>query len=489
MDEFNKILEIVSLISSGKVSSFSSLKEVIIKSKIKLSKSDIDVLFNLIKKLYWGMFSDLNFDEYKDLWKSLVVPDSNYPSMYGDLKKFLITSDNIFVAILDIHGYTSFCQKTRKNVSSLDRLNKFVETIIKSATKKYGVISRRERGDEIILVGSDAVDLINATFDVVNLFSKKISLVKIDGTDQSFLPPFEISGGIVGGYSTTPLIISEKGDLQGVLINLAARLQARANTISPNKTKIVVDYNTYYKFISSSKPKSDFVSKINFLFNGEIEFKGGSLKVYEIYYREDEKYKSLISEYIKKLSDAISRNEWKLEVISTLCDLGMIISDNIPSFYKKVEIYDDNEGKFEVFEVNNDYLSSIFMKLKYSVTNNRDYYSIKRLSFLIKLLDKIDEFDQIVKDYCKAVYREYLKVFYEYNKILIEDIKRNPSEFLNSSDIEVFSKYDSYKNRYEYILENVNSNPKFLNKRASIWNIAFNRVKDKIDFYIYSGKK
>ncbi|MFN4245551.1 MAG: hypothetical protein ACK4F9_05315, partial [Brevinematia bacterium] len=487
VDDSKKFLDLVSQILSGNISSFSSLREFIVSNKIKVSKTEIDVLFNLIKKLYWGMFYELNFEEYKDLWKVLVVPDQKYPSMYGDLKKFLMVP-NIFIALLDIHGYTSFCQKTRRNVTSLHRLDRFVEITIKNTAKKYGIMARRERGDEVILVGADVVDLLNATFDVINLFSKKISLVSIDKTDESFLPPFEISGGIVGGYSTAPLIISEKGDLQGILLNLAARLQSRANTISPNKTKIIVDYNTYYKFISSNKPKSDFVSKINFLFDGEIEFKGGSLKVYEIYYREDEKYKDLVSGYIKKLSDAISKNEWQTGVISALCDLVVVTLDNVPRFSKKIEFY--NEGKLEKIEVDNDYISGIFLSIKYSVVNSKDFYSMQnKLGLAVKILDEIEEVDQIVKDYCKSVYREYLKIFYEYNSLLKKSIEANPYDFLDNNDMEVFLKFGFYKEKYESLLKKINSNSKFLNKRSTIWNMAFGNVKDRISFSIYSGKK
>lgn len=488
MNNSEKFLSLVDLIQSGKITSFSSLKEEVLKNGIKITKGEMDILFNLIKKLYWGTFSELNFEEYTELWKALVIPDSKYPSLYGDLKKSIIIP-NLFISLLDIHGYTAFCQKTRKNITSLHRLDRFVETTIKNTAKRYGVIAKRERGDEVILIGTNAVDIINATFDVINLFSKKISLVEVIKEEgESFLPPFEISGGIVGGYSTTPLIIGEKGDLQGILINLAARLQSRANTISPSKTKIVIDQNTYHKFISSTKPKTTFVKTLKFLFNGEIEFKGGNLKVYEIYYREDEKYKDLIFDHLKKLTEKISKEDWQIGIISTLCDLGIVTSDNIPRFSKNVEIYHD--GELKSIEVTNDYISSIFLHIKYAISNSRDFsVALKRLGFLVELLENIDEFDQIVKDYCKAIYREYMKVLWEYEKILKKVIEENPSDFLTQNEIEVFIKFDSYQQMYESILRKINSDSKFLQKRNVIWSRALNSVKSQIKFSIYSGKK
>lgn len=487
MNNSNYFQSLVDLVVSGRISTYSSLKEYIVKNSIKVSKLELDIIFSLIKKLYWGTFSDLNFDEYTDLWRALVIPDQKYPSLYGDLKKIIILP-NLFISLLDIHGYTAFCQKTRRNVNSLHRLDKFVENTIKNTTKKYGVIARRERGDEVILIGADAVDIINATFDVINLFSKRIELVEVDQGEEPFLPPFEISGGIVGGYKTTPLVIGEKGDLQGILINLAARLQTRANTISPTKTKIVIDQSTYHKFISSNKPRSSFVKSIKFLFNGEIEFKGGRLKVFEIYYRDDEKYKDLIYEHIRKLTEKIDKGDWQVGVISTLCDLGIVVSDNIPKFSKTIELYHDGEVK--VFEVTNDFISSIFLHIKYAITNSRDFsVVVKRLGFLVEVLENVEEFDQIVKDYCKSVYKEYLKIFYEYDKILMTLVEQNPSDFLDVNEMEIFLRFNSYKEKYDSIIKKINSDPKFLQKRNIVWNRAFNNVRNQISFSIYTGKK
>ncbi|MCX8028999.1 MAG: hypothetical protein N2712_03280 [Brevinematales bacterium] len=484
----SNFLEIVNLILGSKITTFSSLKEFLAKNvSAKISKQELDILFKLIKRLYWGIFSDLNFDDYTELWKLLVIPDQKYPSLYGDIKKSIIIP-NLYISLLDIHGYTAFCQKTRKNINSLHRLDRFVESTIKSTTKKYGVISRRERGDEVILVGADPVDIINATFDVVNLFSKSIKLSNVENGEEPFLPPFEISGGIVGGYSTTPLIISESGDVQGILMNLASRLQSRANSISPSKTKIVIDQSTYHKFLNSTKPRTNFVKTIKFLFNGEIEFKGGKLKVYEIYYRENENYKDYISQHVKKLTEAISRNEWQTNVISILADLGILVSDNMSKFSKSVEIYYD--GEMRIFEVDNQFLSNTFMKIKYALSNSRDYkFVVEKMSLLVELLDRIDEFDQIVKDYLKVIYREFRKIFHEYEKLLLFHVKHTPLDFIDSSDFDIMNKFDSYKAAYSSVLDKIHSAPKSIQKRAIIMTRALNNVKNQIDFSIYSGKK
>ncbi len=486
------LLSLVRSILDGRISSFSELKAYIFSSKLSITKEELDVLFDTVKKVHWGVFAEVNYEDFPELWRELVIPDSKYPTLYGDLKKSMVIS-NIFVALLDIHGYTAFCQKTRKNISSLHRLDKFVENIVKETAKKEGVLAIRERGDEILLIGANALAVLNATFKVIELFSKpmKVGNDDVKAGEEVFLPPFNISGGIAGGYAFSPMIIGKNGDLQGFIINFAARLQTRANTIAPKSTKVVVDQIVYHKLISSNNIQSDkakILKKIKFLYHGELKFKGGELKVYEIYYKDEEKYKDLIAEYIAKLNKAIKNNEWQINVLPILCDIGMLVAENMPRIEEEVlVVYDD---KVERIPVSNDYISTSFLHMKYSFKNSKDFHSfIKRFKMTVDIINKIDSFDPLVREYCNAIYEVYQKIFLEYNKLFALIVKDKPSDFLTIDEMETFLTYDSVKSRYEGIIKKLNSSPEFADKRNIIWLRAFNNIKNSIEFSIYFGKK
>jgi RNA processing factor Prp31 len=489
--ESNSLFFILKSIVNGDISSFSDLKSHLVSSKVTITKDELDILFNTIKKVHWGAFAEINHEDFPDLWKELVIPDPQYPTMYGDLKKSMVIS-NIFIALLDIHGYTAFCQKTRKNITSLQRLDKFVEANIKETTKKEGILAIRERGDEILLIGTNALSILNATFKVVDLFSKPMKVnddVK-KPSEETFLPAFSVSGGIAGGYTFSPMIIGKNGDLQGFIINFAARLQSRANTIAPKSTKIVIDQIVYHKLISSipQNKNNEILKKIKFLYHGEIKFKGGKLKVYEIYSKDEEKYKDLIAGHIKKLNESIKNNEWQSNVLPILCDIGMLVAENMPRIEKEITIiYDD---KLEKITVSNDYISTSFLHIKYAFKNSKDFHSfIRRFRMTIDMINKIDSFDPLIKEYCNAIYEVYLNVFLEYNKILTSVVHDKPSNFLTIDEMETFLTYESIKGKYESIIKKLNSSPEFADKRNIIWLRAFNNIENSINFSIYSGKK
>jgi hypothetical protein len=486
------LLSLFSSIIDGQISSFSELKSYIVSSKLSITKEELDVLFNTIKKVHWGVFADINYNDYPELWKELVIPDSKYPTLYGDLKKSMVIS-NIFVALLDIHGYTAFCQKTKKNISSLHRLDKFVENIVKETTKKEGVLAVRERGDEILLIGTNALSVLNATFKVIELFSEpmRIGDDEVKAGEEVFLPPFNVSGGIAGGYTFSPMIIGKNGDLQGFIINFAARLQTRANTIAPKSTKVVIDQIVYHKLFSSNnvgQDKTQILKKIKFLYHGELKFKGGELKVYEIYYKDEEKYKDLIADYIGRLNKAIKNNEWQSNVLPILCDIGILVAENMPKIEEEISIiYDD---RVERIPVTNDYISTSFLHMKYSFKNSKDFHSfMKRFKITVDIINKIDSFDPLVREYCNAIYEVYQKIFLEYNKLFSSIVKDKPSDFLTIGEMETFLTYDSIKSKYERIVNKLNSSSEFADKRNIIWLRAFNNIKDSIEFSIYFGKK
>ena len=103
---------------SGEIKKFSQLKEQA-EPILRNQKTHpvIMRLFELIKKIYWGFFSEMGKETHSRLWKELVIPDGKFPDV-GDLKDTLQIS-NLYIAMMDIHGYTQFCMDSRKNLSMM----------------------------------------------------------------------------------------------------------------------------------------------------------------------------------------------------------------------------------------------------------------------------------------------------------------------------------------------------------------------------------
>lgn len=145
----------------------------------------------------------------------------------------------------DIHGYTKFCMESRKNLSMMHTLDWAIENEIKRISTACGAISQRERGDEMVIVAASATDALMCTLCIIDYFGKTDVVgdpnipTKRSGNAEA-LPVFKITAGITGGNTQSPLIITERGNLAGFLLNSGARLQTRANELSPKESRVMI---------------------------------------------------------------------------------------------------------------------------------------------------------------------------------------------------------------------------------------------------------
>jgi len=231
-------------IVAKEITTFSKLKELVNPIvKDKWTHPVIMRAFQLLKRLNWGFFSAICPNTHKKLWKELVIPDRDFPEA-GDIKKTLQIS-NLYIAMLDIHGYTKFCMESRKNLSMMHTLDWAIENEIKRISTLCGAISQRERGDEMVVVAASAADALKVTLCIIDYFGKTDvvgdpSIVTKRAGNAEALPIFKITGGITGGNTQSPLIITERGNLAGFLLNSGARLQTRANELSPKDSRIMI---------------------------------------------------------------------------------------------------------------------------------------------------------------------------------------------------------------------------------------------------------
>ena len=132
--------------------------------------------FELQRRLYWGFFRDISPSTHPKVWSKVVVPDRKY-HFAGDIKR-MATIPDVYMSIIDIHGYTRFCQKHRHNMSMLDLLDRVIQQELPRIAARFGVVIRRARGDEILLLGGSASEL----FEVVFLIARRLAK---DGSSQN----------------------------------------------------------------------------------------------------------------------------------------------------------------------------------------------------------------------------------------------------------------------------------------------------------------
>jgi class 3 adenylate cyclase len=475
--------ELLALVARGEIDSFAKVQAFLDARKLEPVREIVEESFQLLKRLNWGMFSCLSRERFPRLWDELVISDRRHPD-YGDLKNYTSLSE-IYVAILDIHGYTSFCQETKKNLTMLQRLDRFVSFDITQLAASHGVIASRERGDEILLVGSDAVKMVQLTFGIMQMFSKSRSLGEKSGAKGDFyLPAFQLSAGIAGGQPTIPLIITEKGNLSGFLVNSAARLQGRANTLSPKENKVIVEQYVLRKFQESPESKKPGLEQVRFFQNGEIAFKGVTLRTYEAYiHNPRETYKTALEPPFIRLQEALRDNQWQNKVFLALCETAMVAAKTLPPF----DVLQTVEGK--TVRVVNEYVVHEFIELRNCFTD-ADYRSaFRRLGEMCDLLGEAGVFDAVVLETARLVHRMYLKAFEVYDGLFTQYLAENAQKFLSADEFRVWDYRKRLEPSYQRIVRNLEREESTRDKRLLYWNNSVEAVRRDMDYSIYSGKK
>jgi len=445
--------------------------------------------FYLLKELHWGIFKELDRNRYSQLWKELVLARREFPNC-GDLKRNISIS-NIYVSLLDIHGYTRFCQESKSNLSRLRKLDEFLHEGIRKISAKNSSLANRERGDEIIVISASATSAIKTTLEILNTFSRR-AIIKSKSMERSkedysiVLPDFKVTAGIAGGNLTTPLIITESGLLSGYLLNTAARLQTRANELSPRDSKVMVTKTVYANFLKENKStKDDLYSRgvIVFFNNGSVTFKGMKIFSYEIIFNPKERYREHYEAQMEELFDSLSQKLWQQKVFLDLMAVIGQACRHMPAFSLEAGGSDKSQA------LTNSTLAQQCTAASLLYENDEDYSSaISLLGRIKEQIERVTGFDQLVRNYTTSIYGKYTELLSAYESRLDEEIDQKIDSIFNSQYKLAY--YNSRKSMATHDkLKHYARRSKALANRKNTWYALVEENRDRLELEIYSGKK
>jgi hypothetical protein len=445
--------------------------------------------FLLLKRLNWGFFASISPDTHKKLWKELVIEDREFPEA-GDLKRTLQIS-NLYVAMLDIHGYTKFCMESRKNLSMMHSLDWAIENEIKRISTQCGAISQRERGDEIVVVAAGATDALRVTLCIVDYFGKTEIVndpeipTKRTGNAEP-LPAFKISGGVTGGNTQSPLIITERGNLSGFLLNSGARLQMRANELSPKESRIMIAKQVMMNYEKENKEHKSILMDNNVVYffdTGHIEFKGVMIPTCEVVFDKNERYKEKFAGEMTQLFSSIRDNLWEQRIIQDLMDLLSKVVISMPKFLIKPST--PIQGMTGIANESVVQMCQLAMK---AYTINEDYHlAVEYLDGLINICEQINNFDRLILEYLKGITEKYKIILNSFETRIDKEVEEK-SELIFGAH---YSKWVVSKNGgliYEK-MRAIGRKSKEITKKKNLWLTCLMQNKDKMEFTLYSGKK
>ncbi|MDR2734679.1 MAG: hypothetical protein LBC99_08610 [Spirochaetota bacterium] len=450
--------------------------------------------FIAVRAMSWGVFADMNPRDYKYLWNELVLPQSGFKAG-GDLKRNM-TISSVFIAMLDIHGYTAFCRESKNNLSQLQELDNFVNTGIKEAAKVYGCIGTRERGDEIILIGARANDIISASFAIIQIFAREKFFKKAEGEEddddekekdlsESFnrsLPPFNVSAGITGGNSNSPMIITKKGEISGFLLNSAARLQTRANKLAPKTTKIIIAKTVHTALKHEEYSKN--LRFIKFFDCGSVEFKGTRIAHMEIIFREQDMSKLKYESPFQNMLTSLEGNLWKDRVFLDCLVVIKTVLGIMPPFNLQVKM-----PGYKFMQVSDSFLKRTVDALSTIYNVQNDYITaIKGFDELTGILEQVPGFEPAVLEYMREIRDRYTMLLTHYEPVMNREVDNKKGAVLTPQELKVYEYFRTNSDKLEELNVKIRNSP-VLTQRKILWNSIIENKKNELDFNMYSGKK
>lgn len=477
------LLQLYEDVISGELTTFDELKKSV--SKFKASTELRRCLFRafeLQRKLHWGFFQDLTPKAFPELWKAIVITDRQF-KFGGDLKRFMSIPD-IYLGLLDIHGYTKYCNDKKRNMSMIDLLDRMIYEDVNAICAEAGVISKRAQGDEILVIGPSAGVVLKSVLQIMNYFNTQgrsfrntVLSKKLPGT---VLPKFQISAGIAGGQKFTPLIITRDGDVSGGIVNTAARLQAKADKISPDKNRIMITSHVYQKLQTAENEKPDEAfDSIDFFNIGTVEFKGVSLNVYDIVFLPEEEYRLELRDSMETLYGSLDKKMWKTRILKDALDAAAKLVANQLSKGCK----DTIAGR----KLENQYREILELFKKTHTLFNGMYYeaAISSYSRIIDSMAGLKQLDRVVMDYLMLVKQNYLSINELYSVALDEEVVVRLNEVCSPQEKEHYLLLKKHGAAYDKIRSSTRLK---LKNRKKTWLRITDEIGEKLNTSLQSFK-
>ena len=447
-------------------------------------------VFEVIRKLNWGFFADMAKETHLRLWREIVIPDKQFPDA-GDLKDTLQIS-NLYIAMLDVHGYTQFCMDSRKNLSMMHTLDWAMTTEVRRISTACHAVSQRERGDEMVVVAGSASDALTVTLAILDYFAKTnvvndplISTKRVGNADA--LPVFKISAGITGGNTQSPLIITEKGNLSGFLLNSGARLQTRANELSGKESRIMIAKQVNMNYVKENEKEKCSIYRHNtvyFLDTGQIEFKGVQIPSCEVVFKEEDKYKERFSEEMVQLFGAIKENLWEQRIFQDMMTLLAKTAQAMPKF--TVTPPSPINGMQTI--TNESFIQLCRSGMKAYVQDEDYSAAVNILKTFVSLIEEIPIFERLILDYLRGITDKYDMLLKTYLETIDKELDARAQHIFQGNHFKAWLAAKNAVTVYEKLKTMGRRSPE-IPKKKILWYNLIKQNAEQMEFVLYSGKK
>jgi hypothetical protein len=344
----------------------------------------------------------------------------------------------------------------------------------------------------MVVIAASATDALTVTLGIIDYFGKTNTVndpnipTRRNGNAEA-LPVFKISAGITGGNTQSPLIITEKGNLAGFLLNSGARLQTRANELSPKESRVMVAKQVHMNYIRENEKEKCMLFRNNaiyFLDTGQIEFKGVMIPTCEAVFRAEDRYKEKFSEELVRLFNAIKENLWEQKIFTELIEL-ITKAAAIMSKFSVTPPAPINGMQ----TVTNESVATLARIAAKAYLQDEDYSgAVGYLKTIISILENVPQFERLVLDYLRGVTDKYDMLLDAYLKNIDRTIDEKAPQIFQGNYFKAWQAAKNAVTVYEKLKAMGRRSPEVPKKKA-LWYNLIKQYADKMEFVLHSGKK
>jgi hypothetical protein len=273
----------------------------------------------------------------------------------------------------------------------------------------------------------------------------------------------------------------------GFLLNTAARLQARADDLSPRESRGMITKQVHINFVKENSANKSTLFKNNtvyFLDTGQIEFKGVMLPTCEAVFKPEERYKEQYSEDLARLFASIKESLWEQKIYLDLMDLIKKVVSVMPPFKIARRMVVSN-----VEVVNNDSIVQLSVLAVKTYLQDEDYSgAVDMLHSFSAVMEEIPRFDRLILDYTRNITQKYDLLLDSYNRSVDKQIDEKAGSIFSGNHLKTYMAARNAVNIYEKLRAVAKKSPHITMKKT-LWYNLIKMNKEKMELTIYSGKK
>jgi hypothetical protein len=281
--------------------------------------------------------------------------------------------------------------------------------------------------------------------------------------------------------------MTEEGYLSGFLLNSGARLQTRANELSPRESRVMIAKQVYMSFQKENVLEKCSLIKnkaVYFLDTGQIEFKGVQIPTCEVVFKEEDRYKEKFSEELVRLFGAIRENLWEQRIFLSLIDLLSRVTMEMPKFNVT-----PHSPIYGMRTISNDSFKQLCRKAMVAYIHEEDYsLAVDLLHNFIDIIRMIPSFDQLILDYLKGITDKYDLLLKTYQAAIDREVDEKAVQIFQGNNYKTWLAAKNGANIYEK-LRVIGRRSNDIAKKKNLWYSLIKQHQEDLAFTLYSGKK